>query len=131
MTVSGLTQPGGGLALAEECANLDGVQAVTACMAGRFTALVDEDQKAQVLLPMTAENAVSWSNLPCGSSCRVGIELSDLDEGQRQAALGLVLAVSGSGFDEITQVLMADDILTLAQEEGIASQPGGPGGGLP
>ncbi|WP_331683997.1 DUF3500 domain-containing protein [Consotaella aegiceratis] len=132
VAVSGLNRPAAGMTLPEDCrAEADNAATVT-CMAERFLGMLSEEQKNQVLLPMTSENATSWSNLPCGSSCRVGIELADLDEDQRQAALGVILAASGtdadSGFDELTQVLMADDILTLAQDAGIAS---GPGGGPP
>ncbi len=65
------------------------------------------------MLELTEENSTSWSNLPCGSNCRVGIELSALTDEQKELALTLVMAAAGtgenSGFDEITQILMADD----------------------
>ncbi|MCP1200516.1 DUF3500 domain-containing protein [Notoacmeibacter sp. MSK16QG-6] len=148
--VTGLVQPGAGLALPETCTDLDTPAHTVVCMADRFLDTLSDDQRGKVQLPMTAENATAWSNLPCGANCRVGLALADLNETQQKAALGLIRAASSAGgFDELTQIMMADDILTLAQEAGIATemapppdagdqpegmQPpegmGGPGGGL-
>jgi len=127
IAVTGLTQPGTGLALPKACAGLDTPAQTVVCMADRFLATLSDDQRGKIQLPMTAENAAAWSNLPCGSNCRVGLALTDLTETQQEAALGLVrVASSAGGFDELTQVMMADDILTLAQEAGIATVNGPP-----
>ena len=131
--LSGLSEPGQDIAIDPIC-DQTSQGAVVACMADIFLNTLDDDQKAQVLLPMTAENAASWSNLPCGSNCRVGLEMTDMTEEQRQAALGVVYAASntgaaGDGYSEITALLMADDVLTMAQDAGLSTQ--GQGGGTP
>lgn len=129
VTVTGLTQPGLDLTLPQECSELESSEETVVCMADRFLDTLSDDQKEAVELPMTAENAVAWSNLPCGSSCRVGIELAALNEEQQDAALALIKAASSAeGFDELTQVMMADDILTIAQEAGVASDMSPPPG---
>lgn len=130
VTITGITQPGQGLTIPENCSTADNA---VVCLAEEFIASLDEDQAAEAVLELTEENSTAWSNLPCGSNCRVGIELLDLTDAQKELALTLVMAAAGtgenSGFDEITQILMADDILTLAQQEGLSSPMGG--GGAP
>ncbi|MGW2887929.1 DUF3500 domain-containing protein [Streptomyces griseoruber] len=83
--------------------------------ADAFLATLDDDQQAEVLLDLTEENATAWSNLPCGSTCRVGIELSTLSEEQLAAAEAVIEAAtgtgSGTGYDQISQILAADDVL--------------------
>ncbi len=134
VTLSGLLRPGADQAPSPACADQQAAAAVV-CEAEAFLATLTDDQKAQVLLPMTVENATAWSNLPCGAQCRVGIALADLDEAQKSAALRVILAASGTGttdgFFETTAVMMGDSVLTLAQEAGLASAPTGPGGTPP
>ncbi|MFK4101540.1 DUF3500 domain-containing protein [Streptomyces sp. NPDC019531] len=83
--------------------------------ADTFVATLDDDQQAEVLLDFTEANATAWSNLPCGSTCRVGIELSSLSDTQLTAAKAVLEAAagtgSGTGYDQITQILAADDVL--------------------
>src|SRR4051812_29398872 len=58
-------------------ASKTGVAAVVnASMA--FLNTLTEAQRSEVLLSLTADNATAWSNLPCGSTCRVGIQFSTL-----------------------------------------------------
>ncbi|RPE46092.1 uncharacterized protein DUF3500 [Streptomyces sp. Ag109_O5-1] len=68
-----------------------------------------------MLLDFTQANATAWSNLPCGSTCRVGIEFSSLSDEQLTAAKAVIEAAtgtgSGSGYDQISQILKADDYL--------------------
>ncbi|MGW0708808.1 DUF3500 domain-containing protein [Streptomyces sp. NPDC002643] len=83
--------------------------------ASAFVATLDEDQQAEVLLDLTEENATAWSNLPCGSTCRVGIELGTLSDTQLTAAKAVLEAATGTGtdtgYDQISQILAADDYL--------------------
>ncbi|WP_254646294.1 DUF3500 domain-containing protein [Streptomyces sp. GbtcB6] len=83
--------------------------------ANAFLDTLDTDQQSDVLLDFTEANATAWSNLPCGSTCRVGIEFSTLSDEQLTAAKAVVEAAtgtgSGTGYDQITQILAADDKL--------------------
>ncbi|MEU4557697.1 DUF3500 domain-containing protein [Actinoplanes sp. NPDC023936] len=105
-----------------------------------FLATLDDDQKAEAQLELTQENAVSWSNLPCGSTCRPGIAFGDLDESQLAAAKSVLKtalgAQTGSGYERVEQLLLADDYLSDVQGSGTGSSAGsstgssgGPGGG--
>ncbi|WP_433825305.1 DUF3500 domain-containing protein [Actinoplanes sp. CA-015351] len=98
-----------------------------------FLATLDDDQKAEVQLELTEENAVAWSNLPCGSTCRPGIAFSDLDESQLAAAKSVLKTALGaetdSGYARVEQLLLADDYLADAQGSS-SSSSSGPGGGM-
>jgi hypothetical protein len=80
-----------------------------------FLNTLDDDQQADVLLDFTQANATAWSNLSCGATCRVGIELSSLSDTQLDAAKAVVEAATGTGddtgYDQISQILAADDVL--------------------
>ncbi len=83
--------------------------------ANAFLKTLDDDQQADVLLDFTQANAIAWSNEACGSTCRVGIELSTLSDTQLSAAKAVVEAATGTGsdtgYDQISQILAADDVL--------------------
>jgi len=83
--------------------------------ANTFLDTLDDDQQADVLLDFTQANAVAWSNLSCGATCRVGIELGSLSDTQLAAAKAVVEAATGTGsdtgYDQISQILAADDVL--------------------
>ncbi|WP_245883505.1 DUF3500 domain-containing protein [Streptomyces hyaluromycini] len=83
--------------------------------ANAFLDTLDSDQQSDVLLDFTEANATAWSNLPCGSTCRVGIEFSTLSDEQLTAAKAVIEAAtgtgSGTGYDQVTQILAADDKL--------------------
>ncbi len=106
------------------------VQAVVQA-AEAFLATLDGAQMAEVVLPMTNETASAWSNLPCGSSCRNGIQFSTLSETQLAAAQAVLRATlntsPGVGYDQAMQILLADDVLGAVQGSG--GGRGGPGGG--
>ncbi|MEU6551059.1 DUF3500 domain-containing protein [Streptomyces sp. NPDC046915] len=102
----------------------DGSTATTAASVGvsdvvdaanTFLNTLTSDQQSDVLLDFTQANATAWSNLPCGSTCRVGIELSSLSDEQLTAAKAVLKAAAGTGsdtgYDQITQILKADDYL--------------------
>lgn len=83
--------------------------------ANAFLATLSTTQQAAVVLTYNQTNAIKWSNLPCGSSCRVGLQLSSLTAAQITAALAVVQAATGTttneGYDEAMQIRAADDIL--------------------
>ncbi|MDV7216322.1 DUF3500 domain-containing protein [Streptomyces prunicolor] len=83
--------------------------------ANAFLDTLDDDQQAAVLLDFTQANATAWSNEACGATCRVGIELSTLSDKQLTAAKAVLEAATGtgtdSGYDQISQILAADDVL--------------------
>lgn len=95
-----------------------GVGAVVSA-ANAFLNTLDADQQAEVLLDLSQANATAWSNLPCGSSCRPGIQLGSLTDTQLTAAMKVLKLATGTGkgtgYDQITQIIKADDVLNSAQ----------------
>ncbi|XUL88411.1 DUF3500 domain-containing protein [Streptomyces galilaeus] len=95
-----------------------GVGAVVSA-ANEFLNTLDADQQASTLLDFTQANATAWSNLPCGSTCRPGIQLGSLTDTQLAAAMKVLKLATGSGkntgYDQITQIIKADDVLNAAQ----------------
>ncbi|WP_406354360.1 DUF3500 domain-containing protein [Streptomyces sp. NBC_00658] len=95
-----------------------GTKAVVSA-ANAFLNTLDADQQAEVLLELTEANATAWSNLPCGSTCRPGIELGSLSDTRLAAAVQLLKVATGtgkgSGYDQITQIIKADDVLASVQ----------------
>ncbi|MCU7729277.1 DUF3500 domain-containing protein [Actinoplanes sp. KI2] len=87
--------------------------------ANTFLATLSDEQKSEVLLDFTQANATAWSNLPCGGSCRPGIQFGTLSDTQLAAAKAVLKAAQGTGggtgFDQAMQILQADDVLAAAQ----------------
>ncbi|MFC3742400.1 DUF3500 domain-containing protein [Paractinoplanes deccanensis] len=112
-----------------------GVAGVVAA-AEAFLATLDDDQKESVELELSEANATAWSNLPCGSSCRVGIQFETLSDDQLTAAKKVLQAATGSstgtGYDLVMQILLADDYLGSVQGTQSAGPgaSGGPPGGM-
>jgi len=83
--------------------------------ADTFVDTLSSSQQSSVLLDFTEDNATAWSNLPCGSTCRVGIEFSTLSSTQLAAAKAVLKAATGtgtnSGYKQIEKILAADDKL--------------------
>ena len=100
--------------------------------ADAFLATLDDGQKAKAQLTFDEKTATSWSNLPCGSSCRPGVAFSSLNAAQLAAAKSVLLTAFGtgetSGYERARQILLADDYLKNAQG---TNGGGGPGGGAP
>jgi hypothetical protein len=80
-----------------------------------FKATLTSAQIATLQQNYTATLARRWSNLPCGSSCRNGIQFSSLTSAQLAAALEVIQAAMGTaaneGYEEFHQIRLADDIL--------------------
>ncbi|MEF2279612.1 DUF3500 domain-containing protein [Deinococcus sp. YIM 134068] len=123
---------GGGAPSASASCTQSDTTARVVCAADAFMATLSASQRETLLEDYSATNAVKWSNLPCGSNCRVGVQLSDLTAAQRAAAEAVVAAATGrtanEGFDEVRQIRAADDVLGAAQASG---EGGGPGAGGP
>ena len=85
------------------------------CASGTFIASLSTAQQASAVLPYSAADAVKWSNLPCGATCRVGVQLSTLTTAQLAYAKAVIKAAmgttTGTGYDQAMQILAADDVL--------------------
>ena len=83
--------------------------------ANAFIATLSTAQQATLLQAYNSTNVTKWSNLPCGSTYRIGLRLDALTAAQQTAALAVVQAatgtVAGDGFNEIQQLRAADDNL--------------------
>jgi len=98
--------------------------------ANAFLNTLDADQQAEVLLELTEANATAWSNLPCQGTCRPGIELGTLTDTQLAAAMKVLKLATGtgkgSGYDQITQIIKADDVLAAAESSSSSSASAAP-----
>ena len=131
IVVSGVTLPSQSVSVPADCEAETTQTAKVVCSANAFLDTLSEDQKAEVLLPLTQENAVRWSNFPSPFGQRNGIQLGTLDEAQQAAAEAVVKVAMGTveneGYSEAMQIRMADDVLALFDEGGGA--PGEQSGG--
>ncbi|WP_229713033.1 DUF3500 domain-containing protein [Streptomyces fuscichromogenes] len=95
--------------------------------ANAFLNTLTSDEQSATLLDFTQANATAWSNLPCGSSCRVGVEFSSLTTDQIAAAEAVLKEALGTGKDtgyqHVLQTLAADDVLASAQATSSAGAP--------
>jgi hypothetical protein len=82
-----------------------------------FKSLLTSAQISTLEQTYTTTLARKWSNLPCGSGCRNGIQLGSLTAVQLAAALDVIKAASGTvaneGYDEFAQIRLADKYLGL------------------
>ncbi|WP_316801220.1 DUF3500 domain-containing protein [Pedobacter frigidisoli] len=89
------------------------------CAANTFLGSLSTSQQASTVLAYSQTNAIKWSNLPCGSSCRVGIQFSTLSAAQLAYAKLVVAKAmgtqSGTGYSQVMQILAADDVLGTQQ----------------
>ncbi|MFI1722256.1 DUF3500 domain-containing protein [Streptomyces sp. NPDC020489] len=97
--------------------------------ANAFLNTLDSDQQAATVLDFSQANATAWSNLPCGSTCRPGIQLGSLSDEQLAAAENVLKVALGSGKDtgyqHVIETLKADDVLASAQSTSSAAPGGG------
>ena len=91
------------------------------CAANNFINRLTELQRDVAVLTYSKTNAVKWSNRPCGSQCRGGVQLSTLSTAQISYAKAVIKAamgtLSGSGYNQAIQILAADDVLGTQQNE--------------
>ncbi|MFJ9706308.1 DUF3500 domain-containing protein [Streptomyces sp. NPDC101234] len=104
--------------------NAKGVAAVVSA-ANAFLNTLDSDQQTSTLLDFSQANATAWSNLPCGGSCRPGIDFGSLTDDQLAAAESVLKVALGSGketgYQHVLQTLKADDVLASAEATSSAS----------
>lgn len=65
-----------------------------------FKALLTAAQQQTLEQTYTTTLARRWSNLPCGSTCRNGIQFSTLSATQLAAALEVIKAAAGTAANE-------------------------------
>ncbi|MFJ9712304.1 DUF3500 domain-containing protein [Streptomyces sp. NPDC101234] len=101
-----------------------GVAAVVSA-ANAFLNTLTSDQQSSTLLDLTQANATAWSNLPCGGSCRPGIDFGSLTDDQLAAAENVLKLALGTGkdtgYEHVLQTLKADDVLASAESSSSAS----------
>ncbi len=103
---------------APDCSKAKGIAKVV-CMADNFKAMLNPEQLAALQLQYSKTDAKKWSNFPTTfrNATRVGLKLGTLTTEQLQAAKALIKEISGTetneGFDELEQLLNADDNLAL------------------
>ncbi|MEU9367967.1 DUF3500 domain-containing protein [Streptomyces avermitilis] len=106
-----------------------GVAAVVSA-ANAFLNTLDSDQQAETVLDFSQANATAWSNLPCGSSCRPGIQTGSLSDEQLAALKNVLKVALGTGEDtgyaHVLQTLLADDQLTSSESSGPSAPSGSP-----
>ncbi|MCW3128310.1 MAG: hypothetical protein JWO03_3968, partial [Bacteroidetes bacterium] len=81
-----------------------------------FKALLTTSQQSTLQLTYTTALARKWSNLPCGTSCRNGIQLgTNLSSAQYDAAMAIIQSAlsssSNNGSDEYHQMNLAEAYL--------------------
>lgn len=80
-----------------------------------FKALLTTTQQSTLQQTFTNTLAQKWSNLPCGSSCRNGIQFSSLTAAQLTAAKKVIYDAAGmtstEGYSEFMQIITADSLL--------------------
>ena len=107
------------------CSTSTTTAAKVLCAVQAFEASLTTAQLAGVQFDYTKANAIKWSNLPCGSQCRIGLQFSTLTSAQLTLAKAVVAAASGTtaneGYDEINQLLLADDLLGTTAGSGYGS----------
>jgi hypothetical protein len=110
----------GGTQTAGMCSSSSPARVLAAVNA--FKASLSASQISTVQLAYTSANAYKWSNLPASLSARTGLRLADLTAQQRTLALAIVQAATGTvaneGYDEVSQVIAADDVLGALQPNG-------------
>jgi hypothetical protein len=108
-----------------DCSTAANTPAKVVCLAEAFKATLSSSQITTLQVDYSQTNAIKWSNLPCGATCRNGLQLSNLTTAQVTAALAVVEAATGTvaneGYSEIAQIRAADDVLGTVASGGMYS----------
>ena len=111
---------------APDCAKAKGIAKVV-CLADNFKAMLNAEQLATLQLSYSKADAQKWSNLPATfpTAKRIGIKFGNLTPEQLLAAKALLKEISGTGadegYDEMQQLLNADDYLALKKSSDYGS----------
>jgi hypothetical protein len=101
--------------------------------ANAFLATLSDTERTNATFDFGGPQKTGWSNLPTGIFARKGLRLGDLTDRQRGAALALVAAaLSRSGYQKVTNIMNADEVLKNAGggRTGGRQGGGGRGGGI-
>ncbi len=85
--------------------------------ADAFLSTLDDKQRRSVVFGFDDENQrVRWSNLPTSLAKRAGLNLKELSETQRTAAMALVAsALSPRGLEKVQQIMDGDEVLKTSE----------------
>jgi hypothetical protein len=98
--------------------------------ANAFLATLSDGERTKATFDFASSQRTGWSNLPTGIFQRNGVRFGDLTARQREAALALVAAaLSRSGYQKVTNIMNADEVLKNAGGGRTGGRPGGGGGG--
>jgi len=112
--------------VATDCAKAKGIAKVV-CLADNLKTMLNPEQLAALQLQYSKADAQKWSNLPATfpTAKRIGLKFGNLTPEQLLAAKALLKEVSGTGtdegFDEMQQLLNADDYLALKKSNDYGS----------
>jgi len=97
----------------------------------KFLSTLDEAQRDKVVYEFDdSEQRQRWSNLPEGAVRRGGLQMGDLTQPQRDAAMAVLkAALSSQGYDKTVQIVEADEVLRGGAGRGRGGRGGGPGFG--
>ncbi len=100
--------------------------------ANKFLVSLDDKQRQAVLFSFDdQQQRKRWSNFPVSFVRRGGINLRDMNDAQRSAAMALVAsALSAKGFEKVQQIMEGDEILKKTDNGG-GPGPRGRGGPPP
>ena len=101
--------------------------------ANAFLAALDDAGRAKAVFAFDGPQKTNWSNLPSGIYQRNSLRLGDLTTVQREAALALMATVlSREGYQKVTDIMNADEVLKNAGGGRTGGRPGaaGRGGGV-
>jgi hypothetical protein len=100
--------------------------------ANQFLTTLNDKQRQAVLFSFDdQEQRKRWSNFPVSFVRRGGIDLKDMNDAQRSAAMALVAsALSTKGFEKVQQIMEGDEVLKKTDNGG-GPGPGGRNGGPP
>jgi hypothetical protein len=94
-----------------------------------FLSTLDEKQRQSVMFAFDDQKQrANWSNLPTSFVPRGGISFKEMNATQRSAAMALVAsALSQRGFENVRQIMEADEVLRTNEVRN-PPRPGGPPG---
>ncbi|MHA4895568.1 DUF3500 domain-containing protein [Pedobacter sp. PWIIR3] len=85
-----------------------------------FINALSKEQQAAVIVEYTQANAVKWTNLPCGLSCRVGVLFGSLNQAQLSLAKAVAKAALGTmpttGYTQYEGIMQADAALGKSKD---------------
>jgi hypothetical protein len=80
--------------------------------ANKFLKALNEEMRARALLAFDNKKRSRWSNLPVTMVQRNGVELAELNQEQRAAAMELLAAIlSKQGYEKVVDIMNGDQVL--------------------